>query len=346
MNISSGSVFGPMQPQVPDSGALDEKNVAAFSPTASGGGSQAINFGNDAMSGTDFSRLTATPDSESSGDPMQMQGLMQQLGPQIEALLQLLSMLQQLFSGQQQTHSAGAGSGGGADMLGASAEEDMPLSAPLNAAVQQPDNPSDAASAQQPLPASPLPQPANASDAGLNTPDQQTSASGGVPLIKGESGLHLPAPLLDHEKAIMRAARESGQAPEVLAGQIWQESRGKTEATTVNGGNGLSDSGLMQVNSNTFADLQSRYPHLLGSDASPSRPEDSIMAGALYLKEQREAFGGDTGAGLRGYNSGPGNVNVRDLTDISKTGTGDPTYVGKVLNFADIIASGKGTLPA
>ena len=62
------------------------------------------------------------------------------------------------------------------------------------------------------------------------------------------------------------------------------------------------------------------------------------MAGALYLKEQREAFGGDSGAGLRAYNSGPGNVNVNDLTDISKTGTGDPTYVGKVLNFADIIS--------
>lgn len=271
-----------------------------------------------------------------------MQGLMQQPGPQREALLQ------QLFSGQQQTPSAGAGtgSGSGAAMSGALAEEGAPLSAPLNAAVQQPGNPSDAASAQQPIPASPLPQPGNASDAGLDTPARQTPTSGGVPLIKGESGLHLPAPLLDHEKAIMRAAKESDQAPEVLAGQIWQESRGKTEATTVNGGNGLSDSGLMQVDSNTFADLQSRYPHLLGSDASPSRPEDSIMAGALYLKEQREAFGGDTGAGLRGYNSGAGNVNISDLTDISKNGTGDPTCVGKVLSFAAIIASGSGTLPA
>lgn len=144
----------------------------------------------------------------------------------------------------------------------------------------------------------------------------------------------------------MHAAKETGQPPEVLAGQIWQESRGKIDATTVNGGNGLSDSGLMQVNSNTFADLQSRYPHLLGSDASPSNPKDSIMAGALYLKEQRQAFGGDLGAGLRAYNSGPGNVNVNDLTDISKTGTGDATYVGKVLNFADVISSGKGTLPA
>jgi len=342
MNISSGSAFGPIQPQLPDFSALDEKNLASFTPPDSGASGQAINFGNDAMSGTDFSTLTAMPDSESNRDTMQMQ----QSGPQIEVWLQLLLMLQQLFSGQQQNNSAGAGSGGGADMPGASAEEGASLTAPVNAAVQQPVNPSDAASAQQPLPASTTPQPGSASNAALNTPAGQTPTSGGVALIKGESGLHLPGPLLAHEQAIMRAAKETNQAPEVLAGQIWQESRGKTEATTVNGGNGLSDSGLMQVNSNTFADLQSRYPHLLGPDASPSSPEDSIMAGALYLKEQRETFGGDLGAGLRGYNSGPGNVNVNDLTDISKTGTGDPTYVGKVLNFADIISSGKGALPA
>ena len=347
MNISSGSVFGPIQPQMPDFSALNEKNFASFSPTDFAGGSQAINFGNDAMSGTDFSSLTATPDSESNMDPMQMQGLMQQLGPQIQALLQLLMMLQQLFSGQQQNNSAGAGagagSGGGAGMPGGSAEEGAAPAAPVNGAVQQPVEQPAAASAQQPGSAA---QPGSPSSAALNTPAQQTPTSGGVPLIKGESGLHLPAPLLDHEKAIMHAARETDQPPEVLAGQIWQESRGKIDATTVNGGNGLSDSGLMQVNSNTFADLQSRYPHLLGSDASPANPKDSIMAGALYLKEQRQAFGGDLGAGLRAYNSGPGNVNVNDLTDISKTGTGDATYVGKVLNFADIISSGKGTLPA
>ncbi|MFB6324868.1 hypothetical protein ACE8EZ_01960 [Pantoea deleyi] len=54
MKISSGSVLGPGQPPVPDSGALDKNNLAVSGPTESGGGSQAINFGNDAMSGTDF----------------------------------------------------------------------------------------------------------------------------------------------------------------------------------------------------------------------------------------------------------------------------------------------------
>jgi len=51
MKISSGSVLGPSQPPVPDSGALDKNNLVVSGPTESGGGSQAINFGNDAMSG-------------------------------------------------------------------------------------------------------------------------------------------------------------------------------------------------------------------------------------------------------------------------------------------------------
>ncbi|WP_242281321.1 hypothetical protein [Pantoea deleyi] len=54
MKISSGSVLGPSQPPVPDSGALDKNNLAVSGPTESGGGSQAINFDNDAMIGTDF----------------------------------------------------------------------------------------------------------------------------------------------------------------------------------------------------------------------------------------------------------------------------------------------------
>ncbi len=113
-------------------------------------------------------------------------------------------------------------------------------------------------------------------------------------------------------------------------------------AATVNGGNGLQDSGLMQVNSNTFADLQSKNPDLLGPNASASNPADNIMAGALYMKEQLGDFGGNMGAALRAYNSGPLNVNVNDLSDISKTGTGDATYVNKVMNFASIISSGRG----
>ena len=69
------------------------------------------------------------------------------------------------------------------------------------------------------------------------------------------------------------------------------------------------------------------------------------MAGALYMKEQLGDFGGNMGAALRAYNSGPLNVNVNDLSDISKTGTGDATYVNKVMNFASIISSGGALCP-
>ncbi|CAE1150097.1 transglycosylase SLT domain-containing protein [Serratia rhizosphaerae] len=162
----------------------------------------------------------------------------------------------------------------------------------------------------------------------------------------GSGSLHLPDALKPYEADIQNAADKTGVPAEVLAAQIWQESRGNLGASTVNGGNGLQDSGLMQVNSNTFADLQSKNPGLLGPDADPNSTRDNIMAGALYMKEQLNAFDGNMGAALRAYNSGPNNVNLNDLSDISKTGTGDATYVDKVLNFANIIKTGQGELPA
>lgn len=356
MNISSGPVLGPVQPQMPDFSALNEKNFSSYSPSNFGGGTQAINFGNDAMNGTDFNSLSALPGTNGSNGQMNEMQVANQLVntfmPLLMQLSQIYQLLQQIFAAQQQQNSnagAGGGSGGGAGGAGAFPQgnfEQQPLATPTNAAQAPTATPQQAVTAPENTPA---PQPAAASP----TPQQpaaatpgETTASGGVGMTKGNSGMHLPEQLKPFETDIMRASKETDIPPEILAGQIWQESRGKIDATTVNGGNGLSDSGLMQVNSNTFAELQSKYPNLLGPGASPSNPKDSIMAGALYMKEQKAAFGGDIGAALRAYNSGPGNVNVNDLTDISKTGTGDATYVGKVLNFADIISSGKGTLPA
>lgn len=174
-----------------------------------------------------------------------------------------------------------------------------------------------------------------------------TGATESTTSASGASGsLHLPESLKPYQDDIQNAADKTGVPAEVLAAQIWQESRGSLGASTVNGGNGLQDSGLMQVNSNTFADLQRKNPDLLGPDADPNSPRDNIMAGALYMKEQLNAFDGNMGAALRAYNSGPNNVNLNDLSDISKTGTGDATYVDKVLNFANIIKTGQGELPA
>lgn len=179
--------------------------------------------------------------------------------------------------------------------------------------------------------------------------------------------LHLPDSLKPFESDIREVSEQTDVPASVLAAQIWKEYRGQLPASsasegnttrngqesgnnlsvsTVNGGNGLQDTGLMQVNSTTFADLQSRYPQLLGAEADPSNAHDNIMAGALYMKDQLNAYDGNMGAALRAYNSGPQNVNTNDLSDISKTGTGDATYVADVLHYADIIATGRGTLPA
>lgn len=74
----------------------------------------------------------------------------------------------------------------------------------------------------------------------------------------------------------------------------------------------------MQVNSNTFSDLRSKNPDLLRPNAGPNSRQDDIMVGALYIKEQLNALGGNIGAELRAYKSGPNSVNLNELSDISK----------------------------
>jgi len=181
---------------------------------------------------------------------------------------------------------------------------------------------------------------------GTSFPSQPAGSGVGGNSGVSSSGLHLPESLKPFEGAIEKASKASGIDPAVLAGQIYQESRGVINASSTNGGNGLTDAGLMQVNENTFKDLQTKYPDLLKSDANPNNPDDNIMAGALYMKDMKAQFNGDDGAALRAYNSGPENVNLSNLSDISKYGTGDSTYVDKVQNFAAIIKNGAGILPA
>lgn len=161
----------------------------------------------------------------------------------------------------------------------------------------------------------------------------------------GESSgeLHLPPALEPYRAFIQDAAEKSGMPAEVLAGMIWDESRGNLEALSTNGGNGQGDTGLMQVNPETFKELKAKYPDLLTGD-NLSDPETNILAGALYLKDQVDAFG-SVEVGLRAYNSGPLTVNPDDLSDISKTGLGTASYVDKVTSYANVIATGEGTLP-
>jgi len=328
MQILSGPLSGPVQPQLPfDISALSGKPSGQnnFSPL-SGGGTQAVSWGNNQPGGTDLASLMGNG---TAGTGQNQNNIMAQFMSELIAQIMqaLLPMLQQMMNGQQNSGSGAGGSPSSSPAASAGAPQTPPSApAPTPQTAQTPQAPQSGGA------------PANY---GSTTP-----TGTGEALSAGESGLHLPPALQNHEEAIMEAANHTGIEPQVLAAQIWQESRGKADAVTVNGGNGLQDSGVMQVNQNTFAELQRNNSDVLGPNASPSNARDSIMAGALYMKEQKTAFGGDMGAALRAYNSGPGNVNINDLTDISKAGTGDATYVDKVQKFAEIIKSGNGTLPA
>ncbi|WP_434700644.1 lytic transglycosylase domain-containing protein [Pseudomonas sp. D1-1] len=169
----------------------------------------------------------------------------------------------------------------------------------------------------------------------------QAGGVAGSPALRGQDGLHLPAQLEPYRQDIVDASNATGVPGNVIAAQIWAESRGNLNSSSTNV-NGKTDAGLMQVNADTFAQLKRENPALLGN-ADVNNPRDNIMAGALYLRDQTQAFGGDLGAGLRAYNSGPDKVNRNDLADTG--GVGDPGYPANVLKFAEIIASGKGQLP-
>ena len=136
---------------------------------------------------------------------------------------------------------------------------------------------------------------------------------------------------------IMAAAKATGVPPELIAAMIWEESKGDPEAMSVNGGNGGSDIGLMQVNEKTFAAMKEKHPDLITGTAD--NPKDNIMAGALYLAEQQEKFGGDWDLALRAYNSGPESVDINN-PDVSTTGEGTAEYVNRVNSYRDLITQG------
>jgi hypothetical protein len=159
--------------------------------------------------------------------------------------------------------------------------------------------------------------------------------------LSGSGGLHLPPQLEDYRKDIMAASNATGVPPNILAGQIWAESRGQLGQDTTNV-NGKKDAGVMQVNADTFAALKRDNPKELGN-ADVNNAHDNIMAGALYMRDQKATFG-DSNSALRAYNSGPDKVNKDNPADAG--GVGDPKYVENVMNFAKIIESGQGQLPA
>jgi soluble lytic murein transglycosylase-like protein len=93
---------------------------------------------------------------------------------------------------------------------------------------------------------------------------------------------------------ITAAAQANGLDPALLAGLIKQESGFNPSA-----GSGAGARGLTQLMPATAAGL---------GVSNVLDPVQSINGGAKYLKQQLEAFGGDTVKALAAYNAGPGAV--------------------------------------
>ncbi|CAF1069541.1 unnamed protein product [Rotaria sordida] len=147
-----------------------------------------------------------------------------------------------------------------------------------------------------------------------------------------------PEPIGQLRHLIDPVAQETNVPADFIGAVIYQESGGNINVnTTTNPGNFGVDSGVMQVNEYTGAELQQQYPHrfvgLYGT-------EKEIMLGASYLKQMYDTFADqDWGITLRAYNSGPNGVDKNNLR-AKPAGTGDSTYVDKVLHFWVDISQG------
>lgn len=160
--------------------------------------------------------------------------------------------------------------------------------------------------------------------------------SNGKPVAGGELSKGLNKNLEPYREFIQNAANITGVPANLLAAVIWDESKGNASAGTINGENGRADTGLMQMNADTFAGVKSRHPDLVQGNVGD--PKTNIMAGALYLKEQYDKFG-SWDLALRAYNSGPLAVNPSDHT-ASTTGQGTKNYVEKVNFYWNLLNQG------
>jgi hypothetical protein len=129
-----------------------------------------------------------------------------------------------------------------------------------------------------------------------------SGASGSTALSGNESiGPKVPSALLPFQQEIGAAAKQTGVPASLIGAQILQESGGNANAVTTNPALGLADSGLMQVDSATFAGLQKQYPELLGGK-SVSDPATNIMAGALLDAQLIKQNNGNVSQALTDYN--------------------------------------------
>jgi len=163
----------------------------------------------------------------------------------------------------------------------------------------------------------------------INIPSGNSGGGG------GELGPGASPPLLRFKNQIEAGSQKTGVPVNLIAAVIWQESRGNPNATSNNG----KDTGLMQINDDTFAELRRKH-NIIGPNKND--PATNILGGSFYLADMFAIFKSWPLA-LRAYNSGPNSV---DTSDPNKTpnGIGDPNYVRLVLKHEQIIRTGNGVL--
>lgn len=136
---------------------------------------------------------------------------------------------------------------------------------------------------------------------------------------------------------INSASQKTNVPADLIAAVIYQESGGNINVDATANQNFGSDSGLMQVNQYTARELEQKYPARFAGINGPAK---NIMLGASYLRDMYDNKGDrDWGITLRAYNSGPNGVDKTNLR-ARPAGTGDSTYVDKVLRFWSDISQG------
>lgn len=136
---------------------------------------------------------------------------------------------------------------------------------------------------------------------------------------------------------INSASQKTHVPADLIAAVIYQESSGNINVDSTANPNSGSDSGLMQVNEYTARELEQKHPHRFHGISGCAK---NIMLGASYLRDMYDSVGDrDWGITLRAYNSGPNGVDKNNLR-ARPAGTGDSTYVDKVLRFWSDISHG------